>query len=478
MSKNVDYDTYARYRRSRERMFEANAVLPSIASKHSSARVLTQGAEKRESKAITSYTDVAVVKSLSSGVTIPSIISGASLSNYGRETKPEPARKSTQLFGSKRTSVEAGRHIIGKLPRTTLFERQKHILNQRMKNLKIDTLKARQEDAIVSDSEDGPIAFRLVGLPAPKLECDIMEDLVKCIVEGARDIREHAREHDMERALKPKPIVKKHRTITADQKLFIRTHGTMSLSSLRAVDQAYKDRDRAKLLAAKLHQNQMEKQRRDLMVKRREHVKHVLVQKLRDNKNETKNQRIETLELQKSEMLVKKESVATKRNERERTLQMRKRALAFAAEFCNQANAINKALGGHAAVTAKEKRVEAKREKVVNIKEDIGRQKEIIRRYTEHRNLLLRSEVALRRSKLETDLHERAIKHRKEAQRHVRKLKGEKEDREARLPVLCAAPSELPPLAVVSETQMEIWEELPKNEFAPREHDRVNIWLS
>ena len=460
-------------------MFEANAVLPSIASKRSSAVKLTQGIERVESKVVKSYTDSGVIKSVSSGGTIPLIISGPSLSISAREAKSEPAHKSTQLLGSIGASVEAGTHMIGRLPRTTLFERQKHILSQRMKNLKInDTLKSTQEDVIVNESEDGPIAFRLVGLPAPKLECDIMEDLVKCIVEGARDIREHAREHEMKRAMEPKPIVKKHRTITADQKLFIRTHGTMALSSLRAVDQAYKDRDRAKSLAAKIQQNQMEKQRRDLMVKRREHVKHVFVQKLHDVKRETKNQHIEALELQKSELLERKESVAIKRNERKRTLQMRKRALALAAEFCNQANAINKALGSHAAMTAKEKRVGAKREKVVNIKEDIGRQKEIIRRYTEHQNLLLRSEVALSRSKLDADLHERAIEHRMEAQRHVRKLKGEREDRETRFPVLCTAPSDLPPLGVVSETQMDVWEELPKNEFVPREHDRVNIWWS
>ena len=476
LPKPVDYDTYMRYRQA-DRTFRSKHAAPSYFTETSCTMQTEQSLEKASSGGMKLYIDLVELEaSTSKYVDDPSSLE-ASHSRKRRGKKFHSSHGSSQpLYPGKESQVFDVTSVgkFGRLPKL-----QKKRKNQSMKMPTVgDTRTMKQEDEVIDDSEEGFIVFRLAGLPAPRVESDILEGLTRSIVDGARDIRETVRDFEMRRARTPKPIVQRSCPMTIDQKMFIRTHGTISLSCFRAVDQAYKDRDRAKSLSAKMQQNLLQKRRREMMAQIRDNKKYELIEKLQEIKNETKNELTQAMELQKSELLAKKDSVALKKNERERRISVRKQAVAFAAEFSNQANAIYKAISSHAATTAKGRIIEAKREKAKCLKEDMDRQREIIRRYNEHRKLLLQSETALDKSQLETELHERSQIYREEARLRVRKLRQENLHKGVTVPCISSVPSKLPPLAVVADAQMTTWEDMPKNKLEVREHDRVNFWLS
>ena len=462
LSKPVDYDTYVTYRRIHQ--------LHPVFAEDSQEKLSFKSASNRT---VNVHIDL-MEASMSKFVDDSSLLE-ASLSHKGKETK-------FQRFFSVKKNREFDVALLGKFDELALIGSHKKSRNRGGKKLRaIGSVKSKQideRDEATDDADYSYISFRLEGLPAPKVESDMMEGLTKCIIEGARDIRETIREFEMERARIPRPMLQKSNPVTVDQKIFIRTHGTMSLSCFRAVDQAYKDRDRAKRLSATKQGNEIQKQSQEMMIKLREEKKNTSIEKQQEVNSEAKNELVQAMNMQKTERLARKESVALKRRERERKLLARKRGLALTVEFNSQANAIYKALGSHAAMVAKGRITEINRERNRNMREDIDRQKEIIRRYYEHRNLLLQSEISLNRSKLETDLRRRSIAVKEEAKLRVKKLKETHLDKEFAFPCISTLPPKLPPLAIVAETQLKTWENLPKKELKVREHDRVNIWLS
>ena len=71
--------------------------------------------------------------------------------------------------------------------------------------------------------------------------------------EAEKDVREAFREQEKKVLNEPKKSVTRHSTTSTEQRLFIKTHGTMGLACLHAVQQAYRDRERTESLTAKAH---------------------------------------------------------------------------------------------------------------------------------------------------------------------------------------------------------------------------------
>ena len=475
-SQRLDYDTYIKYRRSRDRSFASTAIMPSMFYEHSKASKIEQNFNNSNGK-MKLYVNLKGLEASTSKI-IDDKWEDDILHEEG-ETKFWFDRKSRHRMASGTESKTIDIAKLSECVGMNLIDPNK---TKRTRPLKMSKaagdINSNRKDKGNDEIVDGDIPFRLLGVPAPEMKCDLIEDLTKCIVEGARDIRDTIREFKENESRIPKRVVQKRYPMTVDQKLFIRTHGTMSLSCFHAVDQAYKDRDSAKNLSTKMQQIQIKKQRRDVGAKIREHKKYLTLEKIQVVKNEEKNDLMQAMDEQRADILARQEIVALVRNKRERKKEEWKQSHAFAVEFSCQTNAISKALASHAGIGTKGKIVEMKRAKTKKIKEDASRQKEIIKRYNEHRNLLLQSEASLSKSKLESDLQRRSFELKKEARLRVKKMKKTTLHKKIALPAITTAPSRLPPLAVVTAAQMEVWEKLPKKELKTREHDRINIWLS
>jgi hypothetical protein len=103
--------------------------------------------------------------------------------------------------------------------------------------------KTKREVATDSD-EDETIGFRLEGEKPPKQKNEPIAEMLLSKKEMGEDVRRSLRQFRRKQPDKRK-VSGGGTKLTNDQKLFLRTHGTMGLACLRAVHQAYGDRARA-----------------------------------------------------------------------------------------------------------------------------------------------------------------------------------------------------------------------------------------
>ena len=487
-SHNFNYDTYMKYRRTFSKSsFSDWAGLPSLVSLYNKAGVIESAADAEVNESFLSTChkkmkmkiNIDLTKLETSTDKVIDELANVDESSSSPKRQRSPERKAENKceneIKQKPIDTEALSKLTGmklvrpdRVPNKSLKEKMK----ERMKDMMTASVTAF--DDVIDDDSDGKIPFRLSGIEAPHTHDWIEESTIQA-VEAARDIRETLRGAERRMKALPNPIIQKNYPITTDQKLFIRTHGTMSLSCFRAVDQAYKDRDRAEQLAGKIMRVRSMKQKKEASCKMRRHNKLSSLEKILSDKAEHKNKVLGVLEDEKTQLEMRQGEISLRRATREKEKEQRKKEVTFTNEFVCQNNAVAKALASHAMLAAKEKIVSTKSKQVRKVKENASRQKEIINRYNEHRNLLLQSETSLSRSQFDSDLMQRAMERESKAKRRVKGLKQQHTTKEVSTPCVATAPPKLPPLAVVAETQWNMWEQLPKREFKPRVHDRLNV---
>ena len=479
-SQRIEYDTYIKYRRSRHRSRHSATVLPLLSRPmnnyipEASPNFCLSKADDTTLKIHINLKELetSTSKIIDESLTLDDSVSESRKKPTSRSTKKDSGKASQQ----KPISVD----LVGNFTSNNLMQLDREIRQKEKQNLiKQATDKCGNGENGELKDEDGMVPFRLSGIRAPKVSGDLLEELTRDIVYGARDIRNSIKAFENSMHRRAPPVIERHYPITNDQKLYIRTHGTIALSCFRAVDQAYKDRDRTKSMLAKMSQVRSMKEKRELSSRVRNHNKYSSIRSIHSEKNHAAAELSQVMDDYKAEVEERQELVSAERNERLKRGKQRRKDRAFAVEFVCQNNAISKALVSHASTAAKEKVIQVKVDNACNIRKDMHRQKEIIKRYTEHRNLLLQSEVSLSRSKLDSDLMIRSLEQEKEARLQVKKLKNQKDlNKDVSTPCLVTVPNRLPPLAVIADGQLNAWEKLPKKDFKAREHDRFDNWLS
>ena len=94
-------------------------------------------------------------------------------------------------------------------------------------------------------TEDVPIInFRLKGLKKKICITDPTMDMIIARKEVGQDVRLAEDEYHCHLDHMPRPCIKREPTMTTDQRLFHKVQGTMGLSCLHAIQQAYKDREK------------------------------------------------------------------------------------------------------------------------------------------------------------------------------------------------------------------------------------------
>ena len=242
-------------------------------------------------------------------------------------------------------------------------------------------------------SNEDQVGFRLtIKRPHVMLRCPL-EELILRTVEGAEDIRKCAIE--IERRVKGVSIPKVNRTrkqLNADEKLYMKTQGTMGLSCFYAVDKAYKDRNEAEKLLYRRNfcRTVRESERKSIDKIRR--FKEKCIKETLIKKHDQKGRLLEALAARRNFTQQNLDESAKRRLSQEGAQQASKNSYKFAQEFGRQNNSVAKALLNHDHMTRKSDELEKKKTIVSKIMDEKQQQKEVLKEYLEQTKMARQAE--------------------------------------------------------------------------------------
>ena len=242
-------------------------------------------------------------------------------------------------------------------------------------------------------SNEDQVGFRLtIKKPHVMLRCPL-EELILRTVEGAEDIRKSAIE--IERRVKSVPIPKVNRTrkqLNADEKLYMKTQGTMGLSCFYAVDKAYKDRNEAEKLLCRRNfcRTVRESERKSIDKIRR--FKEKCIKETLIKKHDQKGRLLEALAARRNFTQRNLDESVKRRLSQEGAQQASKNSYKFAQEFGRQNNSVAKALLNHDHMTRKSDELEKKKAIVLKIKNEKQQQKDVLKEYLEQTKMARQAE--------------------------------------------------------------------------------------
>ncbi|XP_023931226.1 uncharacterized protein LOC112041805 [Lingula anatina] len=277
------------------------------------------------------------------------------------------------------------------------------------------------------EEEEIPVtAFRLRGLPQKIHEVDPLAEVILSRKEAGRDVR--VGEADIHKQLDnmPRPKVTPRQTINKDRHGFMRMQGTMGLSCLHAVQQAYKDRERAEKMALKM-ENILS------MRETKEHAKERVRMYHEEKRANALKQRekdhmkmIELMERRELQYLNYIDKTHERRNKTTTFSKGRNAELTFVSDFNTQHTSVSNALMRHDRQAKKEDTLTENAEAVHTTKEQERNKQELVDKYLEHRKLMRQTESTMARTTLDTKILQETNERIMEARARVAKLKTRK----------------------------------------------------
>ena len=327
--------------------------------------------------------------------------------------RPQPARRDTKVSSdARRIAFDLGLNQVPGDVDETVRDRTRvgrYYTQYKFLGEVIPSDADEEDDLNCDDDEEGSVKFRLNIRTPPTLKHDMLEEMVLRTIEGADDIRQAVRRIDEQRKIdaEPEPIRKPVR-INNEQRLFLKTHGSMGLACFRAVDQAYKDRAKADELTRKSSQVKMMREQRHVLKQKRETFKRryrgeAVVQGQAD-----RVVCLDRLSEQVDDQVIEREKVAQKRLIGMKQARKAKENYRFAVEFRCQNASIGKALRNHDSRLLREELKERVFDKVNTARELTLKQRSVIQNYIEHSRLVKQTELVNSRTRLDEILARQA----------------------------------------------------------------------
>ncbi|XP_006816002.1 uncharacterized protein LOC102810351, partial [Saccoglossus kowalevskii] len=277
--------------------------------------------------------------------------------------------------------------------------------------------------------------FRLKGMKPLVHDTDPLQDMLISRREAARDIRAADQEFLFKRDAMPKPPIKKKKIPNADQRLFARAQGTMGMSSLRTVQQAYKDREHAEKIASKVDFVMNMRMNRDQAkgrIKGYLDEKRALVQQQHEREI---NRMAELMEKQEKK---EKEDFEKRREMRSKTSEIkygRRTDRLFISDFNSQHTSVSNALLRHDRQAKHEDVIQEKQDTVHGAKNSSKQQQDLVYNYLEHRKLMRQAHAAMERATLDTRLLQETNDRLMEARNRVTQQKQKQQTVQAFYPL-------------------------------------------
>ncbi|XP_071948102.1 uncharacterized protein [Antedon mediterranea] len=284
-----------------------------------------------------------------------------------------------------------------------------------------DLLRDRQLSPIFSDNEEDEeprIKFRLSGMKSAIVDVDKYQELLESRREAGRDVREANKTFIENKCTTPKKKLRR-KPMTADQRLFARVQGTMGMSCLRAVQQAYKDRTRMEKANARMdYVIGLREQREEGKLRAKtilEEKRQQAIQKNDKDQADMAKQREQQL-LQEKKALKKRKAVLTRSQSFTHKL---KSDRMFLVEFNGQHTSISNALLQHDKTAKREEDLQNVQDFTEAEKERHRHQSELVLRYLEHRKLMRQAQVVVEKATLDTKMLQAANERLAEARNKV-----------------------------------------------------------
>ena len=273
------------------------------------------------------------------------------------------------------------------------------------------------------EEEDIPlINFRLRGIKKEVRYVDPMTDLIMSKRELGHEVRMAESIYHKQADNVVKPIIQRKKI--SDLQRYAKLQGNMGLSCLRAVQQAYKDRNIAERTAIRSENVMRMKDQRDAA---KDRTKMFYEEKrryvLKDRELEQKKI-LDTMEKRELMQLNHYE----KKNERKlltsHFARHRKGELTFISDFNVQNTSVSNALMRHDRQAQQEDRLQEKADIVLSQKSVEKEQQEIVRKYLEHRQLMRQTESAMARASMDTRMLQEANERLMQARTRVAQKKA------------------------------------------------------
>ena len=297
----------------------------------------------------------------------------------------------------------------------------------------------------IEDEDEAPVTeYRLRGYRPNIILMDPTTEMILSKQEAGRMVRDAEYDHHRRLQDAPTPRVNKPRkTANNEQRIFSKVHGTMGMSCLFAVHQAYKDREKAEKTASKMEHILSMRDERD---RAKERIKIYHEEKRSNALKQRDAERAKTLEqLEKREMLRlnyldKRHEIKNKSADLSRSY---RQDYTFITEFSNQHTSVSNALLRHDRQAKFEDHIQSKTDFVANMSAAETEQKEVVKKYLEHRQLMRQTESAMARATLDTRMLQEVNDRMLEARTRVAQQKARRDTVQAfyPLPVMTPVPT-------------------------------------
>ncbi|XP_064650093.1 uncharacterized protein LOC135501748 [Lineus longissimus] len=258
---------------------------------------------------------------------------------------------------------------------------------------------------ISADSDEVPVvSFRLRGFKPQILQVDQTTEMIIARAEAGKDIRDAEAAGHRHQQMLPKPKIIKKQTLTNDQRIFAKVHGTMSLSCLHAVQQAYKDREKAERTNGKIEKilnlrDEREAAKHRIKVFHEERRNNILIDRQKERANTLEV--LERRELQQLNYLDKNQELRNRAKDFKRSINQDS---TFINDFSCQHTSVSNALLRHDRQARVEDTMQEKLE-TVEVNRDVElEQRDLVKKYLEHRQLMRQAETAVARASLDTKI--------------------------------------------------------------------------
>ncbi|WAR31969.1 LRIQ3-like protein [Mya arenaria] len=295
------------------------------------------------------------------------------------------------------------------------------------------------------DEEETPVTeYRLRGYKPNIILIDPTTEMILSKQEAGRFVRDAEFEHHKRLQDAATPRIKQPKKIVSnDQRIYSRAHGTMGMSCLFAVHQAYKDREKAEKTASKMEHILSMRDERDRAkerIKLYHDEKRSNALKQRDLERAKTLEHLEKREMQRLNYLDKRHEIKNKSADLNKSY---RQDYTFITEFSNQHTSVSNALMRHDRQAKFEDHIQGKTDLVANMSAAEQEQKEVVKKYLEHRQLMRQTESAMARATLDTRMLTEVNDRMLEARTRVAQQKARRDTVQAfyPLPVMTPVPT-------------------------------------
>lgn len=292
----------------------------------------------------------------------------------------------------------------------------------------LDTLKEK-----LDEQNDDDMQFRLTVQKPYVMLHDALEELILRTVEGADDIRQSTKEIDrMVKSAPPKfPARLRHKEKDRVQELFLKSRTNMGFSIFRAVDKAYRDRNKAELLLKRSrHVKQIKEQQKTGKVKVTRHKRNYKNEAC-SNKHTERVHVLEELEAKRTRELIVRDKTAAMRMALAESQEKARRSYKFALDFGSQIASVGKALASHSVRKRQEEIQKRNKKLVTELRNELKDKRTLVEGYRQQQKVIRQNDtIAMKEDldfellkntvKREVELRERLIQHQEKSLRQLR----------------------------------------------------------